>query len=77
MKFEDPYMPHSPMEIFLTVLFAVPSVSFIAYGLVVFYRCICSRNYAEWRSSWNDAEKDEDQYTEVIAIDSYLRAKYR
>lgn len=24
--------------------------------MVVLYRCICSRNYAEWRASWDDKE---------------------
>lgn len=46
-----PYVPSSPIEIILTTLLAIPSVAFIAYVTVVLYRCICSRHYAEWRSS--------------------------
>ncbi|CAG7834620.1 unnamed protein product [Allacma fusca] len=64
--FEDPYIPSSPIEVMLTLLLAIPSLVFICYGLVVFYRCVCSRNYAEWRSSWNSNDKDEDSYTQVI-----------
>lgn len=46
-----PYVPSSPLEIVLAALLAVPSITFIAYVTVVLYRCICSRHYAEWRSS--------------------------
>nr|CAH0100202.1 unnamed protein product [Daphnia galeata] len=48
---KTPYVPSSPIQIILTTLLAIPSVVFIAYVTVVLYRCICSRHYAEWRSS--------------------------
>lgn len=50
------------MEIFLTTILCLISVVVLAYILVVIYRCVCSRNYAEWRASWNsDKIKDEKE----------------
>lgn len=64
---DDPYIPSSPVELALTVLLAIPSLIFIGYLVVVLYRCICSRNYAEWRSSWTKAnETAQDHYTQVV-----------
>ena len=37
--------------------------------MVVLYRCVCSRNYAEWRSSWNgpyDKLPTNDLYTQIV-----------
>lgn len=47
------------MEIFLTAILCVISIIVITYTLIVLYRCICSRNYAEWRASWWN-ERAED-----------------
>lgn len=49
--------PHIPLqwtsgEIFITMALSVPSIVFIAYLFVLLYRCMCTRNYAEWRDSW-------------------------
>lgn len=33
----------------------------LAYALVVMYRCICSRNYAEWRASWKSEKSEEKE----------------
>ena len=49
--------PHIPLqwtsgEIFITVALSVPSIIFIIYVFVLMYRCMCTRNYAEWRDSW-------------------------
>lgn len=51
-----PLVPKSPMEIILAFLLCAISASVLSYTMVVFYRCICTRNYAEWRSSWNEPE---------------------
>lgn len=51
-----PLYPKSPMEILLTAILCAISVFVLTYTMVVFYRCICTRNYAEWRSSWNDTD---------------------
>jgi len=65
---EDPYVPHSPIELALTILLAIPSIIFMAYMFVVFYRCVCSRNYAEWRSSWTKRNwtNGQDSQTQVL-----------
>lgn len=64
---DDPYVPSSPIELALTMLLAIPSVLFIGYLFVVLYRCVCTRNYAEWRESWlkGSSEGNQDHYTQV------------
>ena len=76
------YVPSSPVEIALTILLAIPSVAFIGYVMVVLYRCICSRHYAEWRSSGSSsfwwwpapgnaaatlAQESRDYYAQIVA----------
>lgn len=57
----QPLYPKSPTEMVLLFILCGVSVFFIAYTIVVMYRCICSRNYAEWRASrW-----DEDASIEI------------
>ncbi|XP_059607670.1 sterol regulatory element-binding protein cleavage-activating protein [Phlebotomus argentipes] len=51
-----PFYPKSPMEIFLASILCAISIFVLTYTLVVLYRCICTRNYAEWRASWTDAD---------------------
>ncbi|XP_055390295.1 sterol regulatory element-binding protein cleavage-activating protein [Condylostylus longicornis] len=51
-----PLYPKSPMEIFIVAMLCSISIFVLTYTMVVFYRCICTRNYAEWRSSWNETE---------------------
>ena len=49
------------------IAFYFPSFLFILYLIMVLYRCICSRNYAEWRSSWNNPEiKAMHSYTQIV-----------
>lgn len=61
-----PYVPSSPMEIFLAAVLCFISVIVVAYTMVVLYRCICSRNYAEWRTSWHQQEKTHDSATQLV-----------
>lgn len=58
---DRPLYPSSPMEIFLTTILCFISVVVLAYMLVVLYRCICSRNYAEWRASWYNDKAEENE----------------
>lgn len=51
-----PLYPKSPMEIMLAAILCCISVFVLTYTMIVFYRCICTRNYAEWRASWNDTD---------------------
>ncbi|XP_013118065.2 sterol regulatory element-binding protein cleavage-activating protein [Stomoxys calcitrans] len=60
-----PLFPKSPMEIFFAITLCCISVFVLCYTMVVFYRCICTRNYAEWRSSWNESS-DFTHKTEQI-----------
>lgn len=45
--------PASRAEATLVLALSVPTVLFLVYLLVTLYRCMCSRNYAEWRTSWS------------------------
>ncbi|CAG2057192.1 unnamed protein product [Timema podura] len=64
---EVPFVPSSPMELFLTSVLCVISVIVLAYTMVVLYRCVCSRHYAEWRASWaKDGEMVQDGGTHVV-----------
>lgn len=56
-----PLYPKSPMEILLAAILCAISVFVLTYTMVVFYRCICTRNYAEWRSSWTDFDANSIQ----------------
>ncbi|XP_012288280.1 sterol regulatory element-binding protein cleavage-activating protein [Orussus abietinus] len=63
---DAPFIPSSPMEIFLAAVLCLISVIVVVYTMVVLYRCICSRNYAEWRASWYQQEKTHDSVTQLI-----------
>lgn len=63
---DAPFIPSSPMEIFLAAVLCLISVIVVAYTMVVLYRCICSRNYAEWRASWYQPEKTHDSATQLV-----------
>lgn len=54
-----PLYPKTPMEMLLATILCLISIFVLTYAMVVFYRCICSRNYAEWRSSWNSDAKND------------------
>ncbi|CAG4942250.1 unnamed protein product [Colias eurytheme] len=60
---EIPIYPTTPMEILLLTILCSISIAVIAYMMVVLYRCICSRHYAEWRASWSE----DDEYRKIIA----------
>ncbi|KDR22117.1 Sterol regulatory element-binding protein cleavage-activating protein [Zootermopsis nevadensis] len=65
---EVPFVPSSPMELFLTAVLCIISIVVLAYTMVMLYRCVCSRNYAEWRASWaGDGESvTSDGTTQVV-----------
>ncbi|XP_014205675.1 sterol regulatory element-binding protein cleavage-activating protein [Copidosoma floridanum] len=65
---DTPFIPSSPMEIFLAAVLCLISVVVVAYTMVVLYRCICSRNYAEWRASWSSSQEkvNQDSATQVV-----------
>lgn len=54
------------MEILLTTILCFISALVLAYTVVVLYRCICSRNYAEWRASWFAEKSDESGDDQVL-----------
>ncbi|KAG8189219.1 hypothetical protein JTE90_013751 [Oedothorax gibbosus] len=64
-----PYHPSSPAEVAIAIALAVPSLLFFIYLMVVLYRCMCSKHYAEWRSSWKNSSGDPNRtgYSESAA----------
>lgn len=34
--------------------------------MVVLYRCVCTRNYAEWRASWSNEKSDEPVAAQLV-----------
>lgn len=46
------HVPWTSTELFIALALSIPSIIFIAYLIVLMYRCFCTRNYAEWRDSW-------------------------
>lgn len=47
--------PNESLEVLarpLFILLTIPTTLFIVYLLATLYRCVCSRNYAQWRSQW-------------------------
>ena len=44
-------VPRTKQELVATLLLIVASVILVVYFLTVLYRCMCSRNYAKWRTS--------------------------
>ncbi|KAJ8958883.1 hypothetical protein NQ318_019651 [Aromia moschata] len=63
---DQPFYPTSPMEILLTTILCLISVVVLAYAFVVLYRCVCSRNYAEWRASWFSEKAEEPAEDQVL-----------
>lgn len=65
-QIEQPFYPRSPMEIMLITILSLISVIVLAYGFVVLYKCVCSRNYAEWRASWYPEKNEEPMDDQVL-----------
>lgn len=61
-----PLYPKTPMEIVLTTILVIVSIVVFSYSLIVIYRCVCTRNYAEWRSSWNESEMPAETSSDHI-----------
>lgn len=61
-----PLYPKTPMEMLLATILCIISVFVLTYAMVMFYRCVCSRNYAEWRSSWHDVDVNIEPRTQRI-----------
>lgn len=52
-KSSEPFIPTSPSELILTAVLCLISILVLVYTLIMLYRCVCSRNYAEWRAGWS------------------------
>ncbi|XP_067127513.1 LOW QUALITY PROTEIN: sterol regulatory element-binding protein cleavage-activating protein [Centruroides vittatus] len=65
-----PYHPSSPAEVALAIALSIPSIIFIVYVMVLLYRCMCSRHYAEWRSSWSHQKLNNSAREEYTCSES-------
>lgn len=61
-----PFYPKTPMEILLSCMLIAVSIFVLTYTLIMLYRCMCTRNYAEWRASWNESETEEPKQEQRI-----------
>jgi len=52
LYYEQVRTPRTTMELVLTILLAIASVILAMNAVLTMYKCMCSRNYARWRSSW-------------------------
>ncbi|XP_044267685.1 sterol regulatory element-binding protein cleavage-activating protein [Tribolium madens] len=66
---EQPFYPTSVFAMILIAILCFISVVVLGYTFVVLYRCICSRNYAEWRASWF-SEKSEENVEEPVLLEA-------
>jgi hypothetical protein len=42
-------------ELIGIVVLGIPTIYFIVYLLTLFYKCLCSKKYEQWRKSWSTA----------------------
>jgi len=40
------------IELFGIVIFGLPAIFALVYAIILLYKCLCSKNYEEWRRSW-------------------------
>lgn len=71
---ELPIYPTTPMEILLLAILCVISIIVITYMVVVLYRCICTRNYAEWRASWTENDDQAKSTAKQPAVQLVMQA---
>uniref|UniRef100_A0A182N3C3 Sterol regulatory element-binding protein cleavage-activating protein n=1 Tax=Anopheles dirus TaxID=7168 RepID=A0A182N3C3_9DIPT len=64
-----PFYPKTPMEILLTCMLLVVSTFVLTYMMIVLYRCICTRNYAEWRASWHESDSETEPKPEQCLLE--------
>lgn len=65
-----PFYPKTPMEILLSCMLIAVSIFMVTYLLVMLYRCMCTRNYAEWRASWTaDSENEQEPKQEQRVLE--------
>ncbi|XP_063901523.1 sterol regulatory element-binding protein cleavage-activating protein isoform X2 [Zophobas morio] len=67
---EQPFYPTSVFAMILIAILCLISVIVLGYIVVVFYRCICSRNYAEWRASWFSSEKSDENVEDQVLLEA-------
>lgn len=46
----DESRPLAKSDFLIILGLSIPSVIFLVYLFILMYRCVCTRNYAEWRS---------------------------
>lgn len=67
------YQPSSMGEIILGITLALPTFLLFIYFMVILYRCICPRHYAEWRASWKSKATLKGQFPSLeIDPNTYL-----
>ncbi|GIY33272.1 sterol regulatory element-binding protein cleavage-activating protein [Caerostris darwini] len=76
---DQPYHPSTPGEVAIAIALAIPSLLFLIYIMIVMYRCMCSKHYAEWRTSWknsNGVDTNRAGYSESAADANLVMETY-
>jgi hypothetical protein len=55
-------------ELFGIVVFGIPTILIVVYLTILFYKCLCSKNYEQWRRSWSTSNIKE-QYKIIHSND--------
>ncbi|XP_014258419.1 sterol regulatory element-binding protein cleavage-activating protein isoform X1 [Cimex lectularius] len=66
--FETPFLPTSPLEVLLVTALCVISILVMSYASLALYHCICSRNYAQWRSAWTNNQANQPDTTAQVVL---------
>ena len=73
--------PQSKTELVMTILLGIASFILFTYCMTTLYRCMCSRNYAKWRTTWvkNRRAKKHSLYYKQIreAVPLRLESHYQ
>ena len=55
--------PRTRKELVTTVLLGIASAILLVYSMTKLYQCMCSRNYAKWRSSWSKQKRQRIRHS--------------
>lgn len=58
--------PRTKTELVITILLGIASFFLLVFIMLSMYKCMCSRNYAKWRSSWQRRLRKANQYYKQI-----------
>lgn len=58
--------PRTKVEFVITILLGIASICLLFFITLSMYKCVCSRNYAKWRASWQRRLRKANKYYKQI-----------